>query len=157
MVVFCCCVTTVVWHQDMSDPPCTISICSWINQWCDRLCKGNRQFVTCLLPWLPAFHPMPVSVGFVVYKVVLGQVFLLICIFPLFIIIQSMLSFTIDQICGILVTDSSKVEYLKHTHQWDKGSVVAVRLGYKELVDLWLQFSWDIKSLLICGCSPVGI
>ena len=70
------------------------------------------------------------------YNVVLGQVFLLICIFPLFIIIQSMLSFAIDQLCGILVTDSSNFEYLKHTHQWDKGSLVAVQLEYKKTVDL---------------------
>jgi hypothetical protein len=57
---------------------------------------------------------MPVYVGFVVYKVVLEQVFLLICSFSLFIIIQSMLSVTIDQLCGILVIDSN-TEYPKHT------------------------------------------
>jgi hypothetical protein len=101
---------------------------------------GNRQFVTCLLPWLPAFHPTPVCVGFVVYKVVLGQALFSICSFPLFIIIHSVFSFTVDQLCGILVIDSN-TEYLKHTHQGDRRG-------------LWLQstdcYSQDQDSPVHC-------
>jgi hypothetical protein len=110
---------------------------SMLVQLYDRLCHGNRQFVTCLLPWLPAFHPTPVDMGFVVCKVVSGHIFLLMCSFPVFIIIQSLLPYTFDQLCRILVTDSD-TEYPKHTHR-----------GVRR--DLWLQSSWNVKRLLLTG------
>jgi len=40
-----------------------------------------RQLFASLLPWRPRFDPGPVSVGFVVDKMLLGQVFLLVLVF----------------------------------------------------------------------------